>query len=191
VLEVIQSALRNPIIAYDLIFNRGLVMWLNGLIMSPSSAAEAHQLLQVVETLWNTLHAHLLRKRNAQEKSEVEAVAELEREVLESEEQAPQSEEKKKPANVNPNGRKPIWDLLPVDQQVLAPSLMCELMQLLLSLWRALVHSEIDTISFETYTRILCAASQHLHESKWRIQKAQVTRIIDALIKYNNSSNRL
>lgn len=177
VLDVVRSALRNPIIAYDLIQNRGLLMWLGGLVMSPSSAAESHQLLQVVETLWETLHAHLLRKRSAQEKNEVEDVAELEREVLESDTQVPPSDEIKKPAaavKVSVNGRKPIWDLLPVDQQILAPSMLCELVQLLLSLWRSLMHSEMDAVAFEIYTRVMAAASQHLHESKWRVRKAQV-----------------
>ena len=174
---MVQSALRNPIIAYDLILNRGLIMWLNGLIISLSTAAEAHQLLLVVETLWNTLFAHLLRKRNAQEKSEVEAVAELEREVevIENDDQTEknvaQINDKKKPVD-NASSRKPIWDLLPQDQQILPPWLLFELMQLLLSLWRSLAHSEIDWLSFEVYTRIISSAGQHLHESKSRIHTA-------------------
>merc|ERR1712071_332507 len=44
--------------------------------------------------------------------------------------------------------------------------------QLLLSLWRSLAHSEIDSLSFEVYTRIISSAGQHLHESKSRIHTA-------------------
>lgn len=177
ILAVVQSALRHPVIAYDLILNRGLTTWLSGLLVPTMSAVEAHQVLQLLETLWNTLHAHLLRKRNALEASEVEEVANLEKELesCEADEQTGSKKgdaESKKP---KPDGRtkKPIWDLLPPHQQVLPPWLVFELMQVLLRLWRSLTRVEIDCDTYVLYVRLLCAVAGHINESARFIRAAR------------------
>ena len=183
ILEVVQSALRNPIIAYDLIRNRGLVMWLDGLLLGQNkNSIDASQLLGVVETLWSTLYGHLLEKRSASGTNEEDAVAELEREVeaVEAEEADDKKkkkdkvkEEKNNNKTSNPYSRKPIWNMLPAQSQVIAPWLLYELVQLMINLWSALNEAEVNSEHFETYTRVLRSATTHLHEAKRLMKEAQ------------------
>lgn len=180
ILEVIQSALRNPIIAYDLIRNRGLITWLDGLLLGKSrSSVDARQLLSVVDTLWNTLYNHLLEKRSSRGANEEEAVAELEREVeaVEAEEADgnPKKKEKvkqEKDKSNNPYSRKPIWNMLPTQNQVIAPWLLYEIVQLMINLWTSLNEAEVNSERFEVYTRVLCSATNHLHEAKRLMREA-------------------
>lgn len=157
------------------------MMWLDSLLMSDTLSDDAGQMLAVVETMWNTLYTHMQRKRNSQEKDDEESLAKLEREVemLEAEEgdhravdTNKQSDVTKKPIT-KVNCRKPIWNLLPIQQQVIAPWIMCELMQVMINLWRVLYHAEPSYVDFDKYTRVLCGAAKHIHESKTLIQAAQ------------------
>lgn len=188
ILEVVQSAVRNPIVAYDLILNRGLLTWLDGLLMTtektPVDAAVAIQLLRLVETLWNTLEAHLQRKRTLQEKrDEEEGVAELGKELnsLEAADdeadggknRGSSTDNQTKIPTANVHCRKPIWNLLSRQEQVIAPWIVCELIQLMISLWRALNEIEVDLAGFSTYAKVLRAIASHLHESKRVIKAAQ------------------
>ena len=174
ILDVVQAAVGHPIIAYDLILNRGLLSWISGLFLPRLSAGEAYQVLQLLETLWTTLQKHLLRKRNAQEKNEMEVVAQLEKEV-ESAEADEQTVKKSDTVKVKPDvkGKKPIWDLLPSHQQVLPPWMVFELLHIFLRLWRALAQAEVDSVAFNLYVKTLTAVASHIHESKSLICKAK------------------
>ena len=154
-------------------------MWLDSLMMSDSFSDYASQMLAVVETMWNTLYCHMQGKRNSQEKDDEEALAKLEAEILEAEEGDRKTVDSKKQAGVTKksmtkvNCRKPIWNLLPNQQQIIAPWIMCELTQVLINLWRVIYHTEPNYADFDKYTRVLCAAAKHIHESKMLIQAAQ------------------
>ncbi len=132
------------------------MMWLDSLLMSDTLSDDAGQMLAVVETMWNTLYSHMQRKRNSQEKDDEESLAKLEREVemLEAEgdhrgvDTNKQSDVTKKPIS-KVNCRKPIWNLLPIQQQVIAPWIMCELMQVMINLWRVLYHAEPNYADFD------------------------------------------
>ena len=156
-------------------------MWLDGLVLadkSGSTVGDPNQLLLVAETMWMTLEGHIQRKRCLKSKAEQEVkLAHLERELEEAEKGAPQPETEqdapppetkggKRPAL---NNRKPVWDLLPPQEQVIAPWIVCELIQFLIHLWKPLNHAEVDSEAFERYTRVLCAIGTHLHETKQQI----------------------
>lgn len=183
ILEVVQSALRNPIIAYDLIRNRGLIMWLDGLLLGQNrNNVDASRLLNVVETLWNTLYGHLQEKRSSCGTNEEDAVAELEREVEAVEAEEADAKQTKKTGNVkeeknnkssNPYSRKPIWHMLPAQNQVIAPWLLYELVQVMVNLWSALSEAEVNSENFEAYTRVLRSATTHLHEAKRLMRELQ------------------
>jgi hypothetical protein len=147
-------------------------MWLDGLVLADkngSTIGDPNQLLLVAETMWTTLEGHVQRKRCSRNKAEQEEeLARLECELQEAEQDAPQPEIEsgKRPAL---NNRKPIWDLLPSQEQVIAPWIVSELMQFLIHLWNPLNHAEVDSEAFERYTRVLCAVASHLHETKQKI----------------------
>lgn len=168
-----QSSLQNSIITYDLIQHRGLLMWLDSLLLADSLSDDASLLLSVVETMWNTLYSHMQRKRSSQEKDDEEAMAKLEVEMMEAEggEKETTSSDKKPVAKIN--CRKPIWNLLPQQQQIIAPWIMVELIQLLTNLWSVLYHAEPNYVDFDKYTSVLCAAASHIHESKTLLAAAQ------------------
>ncbi len=160
ILEVIESALRIPIIAYDLIRNRGLLMWLDGLLLSGDKSI-ALKLLQVISTLWNTLEIHLQKKRSSLDKTDdEEAVAQLEKELDKLE------EEEKKAPEVNSFCRKPVWNMLPTQEQVIAPWIVYELVQLMIHLWGTIDESEVDSNCYEIYVKVLRSVASHVHESK-------------------------
>ncbi|XP_046654773.1 nucleolar pre-ribosomal-associated protein 1-like isoform X2 [Daphnia pulicaria] len=73
ILEVVQSSLQNSIITYDLIQHRGLIMWLDSLLLTDTVADEASQMVSVVTTMWDTLYTHMLKKRESKEKDDEEA----------------------------------------------------------------------------------------------------------------------
>lgn len=180
---MVQSSLQNSIIAYDLIQHRGLIMWMDSLLLADTLADDASQMVSVVTTMWDTLHSHLQRKRESKEKDDGEAMAKLEQEVdmLEAEDEGNRPENvvsnkstggaKSQPAKAN--SRKPIWDLLPMQQHVIAPWIMCELMQLLINLWRVVYETEPNYATFNKFARVLCAAASHIHESRKLIHAAQ------------------
>ena len=176
ILQVVQSAIRNAIIAYDLILNRGLLMWLNGLILAGNSTGLASQILLILATLWTTLYTHLQRKRNSQEKNEADDVAELEKQVqLAAAEEERTEDETNKPNKEDGRkvkSRKPIWDLLPPHQQILPPWVLNEFIQLMTALWRSW-YREMDRDSFDVFVRTLCGAAAHVHESKVLIAACQ------------------
>lgn len=184
ILEVVQAAVRNPVIAYDLVRNRGLLMWLDGLLLNDTTAVDPAQLLQVVETLWNTLEGHLYRKRESKEKggTEEDALAELERELVvleadkDDDDKGKVADQKKATPPVNAHCRKPVWDMLPSQQQVIAPWITCELIQLMMNLWRALYEADMDLLSFQTYVKLLRAVSSHFYETKRSIKAIQDTK---------------
>lgn len=173
ILEVVQSSLQNSIITYDLIQHRGLLMWLDSLLLSDSLSDDASLLLSLVETMWNTLYSHMQRKRSSLEKDDEEAMAKLEVEILEAEGEKKDATDPNKKPVAKINCRKPIWNLLPQQQQIIAPWIMAELIQLLTNLWRVLYHAEPNYVDFDKYTSVLCAAASHIHESKTLLAAAQ------------------
>lgn len=169
-------------ITYDLIQHRGLLMWLDSLLLRDTFTGKIEHVLSVVETLWNTLYTHMQAKRISKEKSDEEALAKLESEVksVEAEDEDHTTADIEKtvdPAAKKPvtklHCRKPIWDLLPTQQQVISPWIMVELIQILTNLWRRLYEVELDYTNFDKYTRVLCEAASHIHESKNLIRLAQ------------------
>ncbi|XP_046452531.1 nucleolar pre-ribosomal-associated protein 1-like [Daphnia pulex] len=170
ILEVVQSSLQNSIITYDLIQHRGLIMWLDSLLLTDTVADEASQMVSVVTTMWDTLYTHMLKKGESKEKDDEEAIAKLEQEVemmeAEDEDTADKTTNKPKMQNAKISSRKPIWNLLPMQQQVIAPWIMCELMQLMVNLWHVLYEAEPNYATFNKYARVLCSVASHIHESK-------------------------
>ena len=81
ILEVVQSSLQNSIITYDLIQHRGLIMWLDSLLLTDTVADDASQVVSVITTMWDTLYAHMQKKRESKEKDDEEAMEKLEKEV--------------------------------------------------------------------------------------------------------------
>ena len=146
-------------------------MWLDGLVLADKDGSDPNQLLLVAETMWTTLEGHLQRKRCSKNKAEQEEeLARLESELQEAEHDATQpAETKGKKSSVN--NRKPVWDLLPSQEQVIAPWIVCELIQFLINLWDPLNQAEVDSEAFERYTRVLCAVATHLYETKQQISR--------------------
>lgn len=181
ILEVIKSSLENSIIAHDLILHRGLIMWLDSLLLTEHFSDDANLVLSVVETLWKTLFSHVQRKRNLQEKDEEKAIAEFVKEVSEAEKEGKKKASKptdkttgpSKTPNAKLGSRKPIWDLLPPQQQIVAPWIATEIVQLMINLWRVLYYKEPNFTNFDKFTSVLCSVASHIHESKKLIREAQ------------------
>ncbi|XP_046442765.1 uncharacterized protein LOC124193140 [Daphnia pulex] len=152
-------------------------MWLDSLLLTDTVADEASQMVSVVTTMCDTLYTHMLKKRESKEKDDEEAIAKLEQEVemmeAEDEDTADKTTNKPKMQNAKISSRKPIWNLLPMQQQVIAPWIMCELMQLMVKVWHVLYEAEPNYATFNKYARVLCSVASHIHESKSIIQAAQ------------------
>ncbi|KAI9561029.1 Nucleolar pre-ribosomal-associated protein 1 [Daphnia sinensis] len=181
ILEIVQSSLQNSIIAYDLIQHRGLIMWLDSLLLADTVVDEPALMVSVVATMWDTLYSHMQKKRTLKDDKEANAKLEDEVAMMEAEDEGdgkrnstsgkPTGGNKTQPAKAN--SRKPIWDQLPMQHHVIPPWIMCELMQLLVSLWHVIYKAEPNFDTFNKYVRVLCAAGSHVHESRKLIHAAQ------------------
>ena len=137
-------------------------------------------MLSVVETLWNTLNSHTQKKRNLQEKDGEEEFAEFEKEIAEAEKEGkknPKTGKAAEPSAKTPKtkvgSRKPIWDLIPAQEQIVAPWIVSEIVQLMINLWRVLYQTEPNFQNFDKFTSVLCSVASHIYESKKLISEAQ------------------